>query len=146
MTGSRWRALAKKIETITRQDKATDDVDDVMLISQHRGKTNENEPNIGDSHESREFAARKDRRGSNSNATCNDGKQIEWRIHSAKPIEDRAEPSIGVRPRKCKTQRKKQKANSGDQDRSRHSPRKYAQLSFVRQRNGAATKNKSIDM
>ena len=55
-------------------------------------------------------------------------KQIVRRIHSAKPIEDRAGPAIGVRSWKRKPQREKQETNSTDDNRCRDSFRQDGQL------------------
>ena len=49
-------------------------------------------------------------------------------IHSAKPIEDRAEPATSVGPRKSKTQREKQKTNACNENCGDDSPRKNPQL------------------
>src|SRR5215208_4144360 len=48
-------------------------------------------------------------------------KQIVRRIHSAKPIEDRADPAISLRSRKRKPQWKKQETDSSDDNRCRDS-------------------------
>src|SRR4029077_2069375 len=55
-------------------------------------------------------------------------KQIVRRIHSAKPIEDRAEPPDSVRARESKTQREKQKTKACNENRGDHPPQKNPQL------------------
>ncbi len=54
--------------------------------------------------------------------------KIKGRIHSAKPIKDRAEPSAGMRTRESKAQRKKQKAKAGNENCGDDPPRKDPQL------------------
>src|SRR5206468_7979569 len=54
--------------------------------------------------------------------------KIKGRIHSAKPIKDRAEPSAGMRARESKAQREKQKAKSGNENCGYDPPRKDSQL------------------
>ena len=44
ITGGAMRRLAKEVEAISRQDKTTDDVDDVMLIRQNWRQRDQNEP------------------------------------------------------------------------------------------------------
>ena len=41
----RERRLAKEVEAISGQDKTTNDVDDVVLVSEQRRETDEKEPN-----------------------------------------------------------------------------------------------------
>ncbi len=71
-------------------------------------------------------------------------KEIVRRIEGAKPIEDRAHPSRGMRPRKGKAKRENEKANSGDDDRARHPSRIEIQLWFVREKKRRCDK-KEID-
>ena len=40
----RERRLAKEVEAVSRQDKTTDDVDDVVLVSQQWRESNKEEP------------------------------------------------------------------------------------------------------
>ena len=54
--------------------------------------------------------------------------KIKWQVHSAKPIEDRAEPSVSVRARESKTQREKQKTKSCNDNCGDDPPRKNRQL------------------
>ena len=54
--------------------------------------------------------------------------EIVRRIHSAKPIEDRAEPPVSVRARESKTQREKQKTKACNENCGDDPPRKDPQL------------------
>jgi hypothetical protein len=54
--------------------------------------------------------------------------KIVRRVHPAKPIEERADSAARVRPGKGETERKKQKTNSGNEDRSDDASRKSSEL------------------
>src|SRR5205823_10378595 len=70
--------------------------------------------------------------------------QIEWRIHSAKPIKDRAEPSAGMRAREGKAQRKKQKAKASNTNCGDDPPRKDSQF-LVRSTNKRGCDEEDVD-
>src|SRR5207247_9451389 len=120
----RERRLAKEVEAISGQNKTTDDVDDVVLRSKQRRETDEKEPKHRRDKENAakiscvEIDQKQQQRGVQRR------EKIKGRIHSAKPIKDRAEPSAGMRARESKAQRKKQKAKAGNEDCRYEPPRK----------------------
>ena len=57
--------------------------------------------------------------------------KIKGRIHSAKPIKDRAEPSAGMRAWEGKAQREKQKAKTGNKNGGDDPPGKDPQVEFI---------------
>ena len=66
------------------------------------------------------------------------------RIQPTKPVEERASPAIGVRARKSKTKREKQKTQSRDNDRGNHTPRKNPEF-LIRPANKWRSDKEKID-
>ncbi len=122
------RRLAKEVEAISGQDKTTDDIDDVVLVSEQRRETDKKEPKHRREQEnaakisSVEIDQEQQQRGMQRR------EKIKGRIHSAKPIKDCAEPSAGIRARESEAQGKKQKANARNENCGYDPPRKDPQL------------------
>src|SRR5690242_17208247 len=101
-----------------------------MLISENRRKDDENKPN-DDRHATGSAGVTDVNVSQNQHQRgVERRKQIEGRIHSAKPIENRAEPTAGMRTRKCEPEREKQKTNSGGDDGGGDSFAKSVQLTI----------------
>src|SRR4029077_5997674 len=124
----RDRRLAKEVEAISGQDKTTDDVDDVVLVSKQRRETDEKEPKHRHEQENAAKISRVEIDQEQQQRGVQRREKIKGRVHSAKPIKDRAEPSAGIRARESKAQREKQQANTGNENCGYDPPRKYPQF------------------
>jgi len=124
----RERRLAKEVEAISSESKTTDDVDDVVLVSEHRRETDEKEPKHRSDQENAAKISRVEIEQEQQQRGVQRREKIKGRIHSAKPIKDPAEPSAGMRARESKAQREKQKAKAGNENRGDDPPRKDPQL------------------
>src|SRR5207249_1815103 len=124
----RKRRLAKEVEAISGQDKTTHNVDDVVLVSEHRREADKKEPKHRREQENAAKISRVEIDQEQQQRGVQRREEIERRIHSAKPIKDCAEPSAGMRARESKAQRKKQKANARDEDCGYDPPRKDSQF------------------
>src|SRR5436190_16005200 len=124
----RGRRLAKEVEAISSQDKPTYDVDDVVLVSEHRRETDEKEPKHRCEQENAAKISRIEIDQEQQQRGVQRREKIKGRIHSTKPIKDRAEPSGGMRARESKAQREKQKAKARNENRGYDPPRKDSQL------------------
>src|SRR5947199_9541535 len=136
--------LEKTIEAISRENKATDDVDDVVLVSEQWRETDEKEPKHDGEKENAVKFSRVKIDQEQQERGVQRREKIKGRIHSAKPIEDRAEPSARVRTRKSEAQRQKQKAKTGKENRGYESPRKSLQL-LVRSEKECSCGVKEVD-
>ena len=110
--------VTKDPKTERGENETAGDVDQMMLVSQDGRKRDQDEPNH-DRNANQTARVAKINVDQNQHQCCVERwKQIVGCVHSAKPIEDRAEKTIGMRPRKREMQREKQETSSGDNDRS----------------------------
>ena len=102
-----------------------------MLISQHGGEPDQDEPNVRGVAQNAASVARVKIGEERAQGDVKRRQQIVRLIHSAKPIEERAEPAGRMRAFECETQREQQKANATNQDRGGDPFRECRQFAIV---------------
>ncbi len=100
----------------------------MVLVSEQRREADEKEPKHRREQENAAKISRVEIDQKQQQRGVQRREKIKGRIHSAKPIKDRAEPSAGMRARESKAQREKQKAKTGNENCGYDPPRKDPQL------------------
>jgi hypothetical protein len=100
----------------------------MVLISQQWRETDEKKPKHRREQENAAKISRVEIDQEQQQRGVQRWEKIKRRIHSAKPIKDRAKPSAGMRTRESEAQRKKQKAKACNENCGYDPPRKDSQL------------------